>query len=117
MNAVIRNPASGARWRLAGAVLIIVAAFSLGGGEHRPRRNAARAHRLPVTSTSIRSRSRDAADRRSLLAHPVAPAPARPANAGATLPFTGVSLIWPAIAAIVLVSLGLGLRRHERKNS
>lgn len=32
-----------------------------------------------------------------------------------TLPFTGVSLLWPAIAAVMLVGLGLVIRRHERK--
>jgi len=33
-----------------------------------------------------------------------------------TLPFTGMSLIWPAVAAVGLIGLGVGLRRHDRKN-
>ena len=33
-----------------------------------------------------------------------------------TLPFTGASLVWPAVGAFALVGLGLALRRHERKH-
>lgn len=43
------------------------------------------------------------------------PTPAATTSSG-TLPFTGVSLIWPAVGAVVLVGLGLGLRRRESKN-
>ena len=41
--------------------------------------------------------------------------PATVATSSGTLPFTGVSLIWPGIAALGMVGFGVALRRHERK--
>ena len=42
--------------------------------------------------------------------------PVAATSSGGTLPFTGVSLIWPAIGAVALVGFGLMLRRQDRKN-
>lgn len=117
MNAVINKRMLSGRWRLGGAVLIIVAAFSLGGA-----------------GIALGARSSDVGSSSASDEYPLPPPPpkvvaAKTGTSGGTykpptattaskgtLPFTGVSLIWPAVAAVVLVGLGLGLRRHERKS-
>jgi hypothetical protein len=42
--------------------------------------------------------------------------PAAAVKSSGTLPFTGMSLIWPVVGALCLVGLGLGIRRYERKH-
>jgi len=39
-----------------------------------------------------------------------------PVASGKTLPFTGISLLGTLLASVLLVSVGLGLRRRERRN-
>ncbi len=43
-----------------------------------------------------------------------APKPALASSSSGDLPFTGVSLLWPALGAAFLLTLGFGLRRHGR---
>lgn len=116
MNAVIKKSRVGARWRLGGAVLVVAAAFGLGGagialGSPPPKcEKKSSASNQYCDPTVVVGQSSGNAGGGSFTP------PSKSSAAGGALPFTGVSLIWPAIAAIALVSLGLGLRRHERKN-
>ena len=117
MNAGMKKPTSGARWRFAGAVVIIVASFSLGGASIALGAAPSISQGTSAASNQYVHPKPKPKPPTTVVAGASSSSGSSPANAGATLPFTGVSLIWPAIAAIVLVSLGLGLRRHERKNS
>jgi hypothetical protein len=113
MNAVTKKSSIGARWRLGSVVLIVFAALSLGSA------GIAFGGSTPPTC-----KHSSASDEYCKPAKVVAGASAGssgsfapPSKTGGTLPFTGMSLIWPAIGAVALVSLGVGLRRYERKNS
>jgi hypothetical protein len=116
MNAAMKKSSFGARLRLGGAVLILAAAFSLGtagiafGAKPLPtcKGTSSASHQYCTPKTVVAGTSAGSASGGNS---------APPSNTGGTLPFTGMSLIWPAIGAIALVSLGLGLRRYERKNS
>jgi hypothetical protein len=119
MNEVIKKSGLSAGWHLGAVVLVVVAAFSLGGASV-----ALGGSPLPTCKEQS-----SAGDEYCKPAKVVAGTsggnsgsgsytpPSTGSASGGTLPFTGVSLIWPAIAAIVLVSLGLALRRHERTKS
>jgi len=43
--------------------------------------------------------------------------PTKAVHTSTTLPFTGLDLVWVVLAAGVLVSLGVGLRRVAREDS
>ena len=118
MNTVMWGNTLGARWRLGGGLLIVVAALTV----------ACPGIALGATSTTSQGTSA-ASDQYAKPAKEVAGTsgsssggggsympPAATSSSGGTLPFTGVSLIWPAVAAFALVGLGVGLRRHERKS-
>jgi hypothetical protein len=111
----------GARWRIGGAaVVVIVAVFSLCGTSIAL---GASSSKQQVKASSTSHGTSAASDEYAKSAKGVAGAsgggstpPPTSGPSSETLPFTGVSLIWPAVAAIALVALGLGLRRHDRKN-
>ena len=118
MNGVIKKSRVRTCWRLGGAVLIVVAAFSLGSA------GIALGGSPPPTCTGTSSADDEYCTPPKVVADKTGgnsgggtfTPPSATSAAGEALPFTGVSLIWPAIGAIVLVSLGLGLRRYERRN-
>lgn len=113
MNADIKTSRPGSWLLFASAVVVVVAAFSLSGpgialGASQP-------------SSQGTSAAGDQYDKPAKVAASSStggnsnPPPAG-TTSGGTLPFTGISLIWPAVAAFALVGFGLALRRHERKN-
>ena len=118
MSAVtIRNFALLDRWHVRGAVLIAVAAFGLGGAGVALGAAPATSHGTSAASdqydrpaTNVAGQTAGKPSSGSLTP------PSVSTSSGGTLPFTGVSLIWSAVAAVGLVGLGLGLRRYERKS-
>jgi hypothetical protein len=118
MNAVIKRGLPSARLRFGVVLLIVVAAIGLVGPGMA----------LAATSTTSHGTSA-ASDQYDKPAKGVKGTtgtssggggsytpPAATSSSGGTLPFTGMSLIWPALAAVALVGLGVGLRRHDRKS-
>lgn len=106
-----------ARWRLSGAVVIVVAAIGI----------AAPGVAVGATGTTNHGTSA-ASDQYDKPAKEVAGTsggnssgggsftPPSATSSSGTLPFTGVSLIWPAVGAFALLGLGVAVRRHERKS-
>ena len=113
MNADIKKSRPHAWLLFAGAVLVVAAMFSLGGPSIALGASPAKSQGTSAAGDQYGKPAGTAAGNSG--GGSSTPPPASSATGG-TLPFTGVSLIWPAVAAVALVGLGLGLRRHERKN-
>ena len=106
-----------ARWRLSGAVVIVVAAIGI----------AAPGVAVGATGTTVHGTSA-ASDQYDKPAKEVAGTsggnssgggsftPPSATSSSGTRPITGVSLIWPAVGAFALLGLGVAVRRHERKS-
>lgn len=113
MNADIKTTRPGAWLLFASAVVVVVAVFSLSGpgialGASQPSGQS--------TSAAGDQYNKPAKVAASNTGSGSSTPPPASTSTGGTLPFTGVSLIWPAVAAFALVGFGLALRRHERKN-
>jgi hypothetical protein len=113
MNADIKTSRSGGWWLFASAVVVVVAVFSLSGPGIALGASQPSSQGTSAASDQYAKPAKVAAS--SSPGGNSTPPPASTATGG-TLPFTGVSLIWPAVAAFALVGFGLALRRHERKN-
>jgi len=117
MNTITAANRGRARLRLSGAIVIVVAAIGI----------AAPGVAVGATGTTNHGTSA-ASDQYDKPAKEVAGTsggtsgggsftpPSAPSSSSGTLPFTGVSLIWPAVGAFALLGLGVAVRRHERKN-
>lgn len=114
MNADIKRSRRGARLLFAGAALIVVAVFGLGGPSIAL---GASSSTSPGTSSAGDQYAKPAVTVAGISSSGGSNPPPANSAAGGALPFTGVSLIWPALAAVALVGLGISLRRYERKNS
>ena len=113
MNTDIKKSRPGAWLLFAGAVLVVVAVFSLGGPSIALGASPSTSQ---GTSSAGDQYGKPAGTDTGTAGGGKSTPPSAGSGGGGTLPFTGVSLIWPAVAAVALVGLGLGLRRHERKN-
>ena len=107
------------RFRLGGAMLVVVASLGLVGTGTALGASPSASHRTSAASDQY-VKSANYAKPAKIVAGQAGnsssggSAPSTGTASSGTLPFTGVSLIWPAVAAVALVGLGLGLRRHER---
>jgi hypothetical protein len=113
MISITRERVPSTRWKVVGAMLVVAIGFALPGvalaaGSTGSNGGSAASDQYDKPAKAVAAASGGSTG------GSYKPPVATPASTG-TLPFTGMSLIWPAVAAVGLIGLGVALRRHDRK--
>jgi hypothetical protein len=116
MNIIINKVFPKTRWRLVGAALIVVAAIGVAGPGIAMGATSTTSHGTSAASDQYHKHRYHKPAKTVAGTSASYKPPVVSSTSSGTLPFTGISLIWPAVAAFALVGLGLALRRHDRKS-